>query len=698
MGYACVRAFVLAGLCVAFPAGVMAAGNPVVDALALGSVVQWSGREAVSEPFAFDVTIATKDKALNVGLAVGQPLAIAVAPGRSLSGMIESIEQVDSAEAQGLYRLRIAPGLGRLKYESTSRTFANMNPAQIATSLLNEAGITNAEFRLAAALPAREITVQYHETDLAFLSRLLEEAGVHYHFEPSAGGDKVVFADSNAGFPVAPTGKLAFAISGPSAVSSFSRGLGLHPGQVQAGDYNWKTPTVDLSAVAQVAAFGDLVERVFPAGIDKKADAQATANVRLAARIADAQRCRGESAVPQLQAGQRVALAGHPRADFNQEYVITEIEHRQTGREYRNSFRCLPVQVAYRPLPVTPKPVIGGVVSGIVVGPPGETKYVDQFGRIKVRFPWRSPAHSTAGESGDGGFIRVAQIAAGAASAALWLPEVGDEVLVAFEHGDPDRPVVVGSLYNAKDMPPVALPANKHLSLFRMQAANGQKSELVYDATAGNERLLLQSGGQVLTLAASGVTLQGSTVAINAGTDLVQRAGRSMVTETAGDLTIKTGQNLAITSQRDATVTVAANTAITGGGSLQATVGSSAQLSIGANLQVSVGGNTVVDNGKDLSVRAGQNVLLQTQRSARLTVGEDLLIQTAKSLVANSGAMFQFVAAQTGTLKTGSAVLNLQQDGDVIIQGKDIAVLSSGNLTMKSTGNVTLKGSKILQN
>lgn len=651
-----------------------AASNPALDALAQGSVVQFSGKEAVSEPFAFDVTIATKDKALNVGLAVGQPLTIAVAPGRSLSGMVESIEQVDSVEAQGLYRLRIAPGLNRLKYESTSRTFANMNPVQIITALLNEAGITNMEFRIAAALPTREITVQYHETDLAFLSRLLEEAGVHYHFESSPGGDKVVFGDSNAGFPVAPAGKLAFATSGPSALSSFSRGLSLHPGQVQAGDYNWKAPAADLSAVAQVAVFGDLVERLFPAGIEKKVDAQTAANIRLAARIADAQRCGGESGIPQLQAGQRVVLAGHPRADFNQEYVITEVEHRRTGREYRNSFRCLPAQVAYRPLPVTPKPVIGGVVSGIVVGPPGETKHVDQFGRIKVRFPWRSPAHSTAGEPGDGGFIRVAQIAAGAASAALWLPDVGDEVLVAFEHGDPDRPVVVGSLYNAKDMPPVPLPANKHLSLLRTQAANGQKAELVYDATAGNERLLLQSGGQVLTLAASGITLQGSTVTINAGTDVVQRAGRAIVTEAAGDLTVKSGQNLAITSQRDAAVTV------------------------GANLQVSVGANTVVDNGKDLSVRAGQNFLLQTQRSARLTVGEDLLIQTAKSLVANSGAMFQFVAAQTGTLKTGSAVLNLQQDGDVNIQGKDIAVLSSGNLTMKSTGNVTLKGSKILQN
>ena len=611
-----------------FPGMGQAAGNPSLDTLAQGAVVQFSGKEAVSEPFGFELTIAAIDKAINFSLVVGQRFTMAVAPGRAVGGMIESAEQIDGVGAQGLYRLRLIPSLNRLKFRSTSRTFYAMTTIDVVKTLLNEAGVSNFEFRVAAALPAREMMVQYQETDFAFISRMLEEAGIHYHFEASPTGDKVVFSDGNAGFPSLPAGKLVFATTSIPAVSSFNRGQSLHSGQVQAGDYNWKTPAADLTAGAQSPIFGDLTERIFPAGVETKADAQAQANIRLAARVADAQQCRGESTYPQLQAGHRVILTGHPRPDFNQEYVITAVEHQKTAKEYRNTFRCLPAQVVYRPQLITPRPVIGGVVSGIVVGPAGETKHVDQFGRVKVRFPWRSPAHSNQTDPGDSGFVRVAQIAAGVGSAAMWLPEVGDEVLVAFEHGDPDRPVVIGSVYNGKDMPPVALPANKHLSMLRTQSGNGQKTELVYDATAGNERLVLQSGAQVMILGTNGITM----------------AGSSLVLTSSGAL----------------------------------------QLQAGSDLVEQAGRNMLVEIGKDLTLKAGQNFSLLSQRAAQFTVGDDLAIQTGKSLVTQSGTMFRFVAAQTGTIEAARG-LAIRSSGTIEILGDDVAVKSNGNLTLKGS-------------
>jgi type VI secretion system secreted protein VgrG len=523
--------------------------------------------------------------------------------------------------------------------------------------------------------------VQYQETDFSFVSRLLEEAGIHYHFEPSPTGEKLVLSDGNAGFALLAIEKLVFAPAATPAVVSFSRGQSLHSGQVQAGDYNWKTPAADLTGSAQAPVFADLTERVFPAGIETKAEAQVQANLRLAARIAESQSCRGDSTYPQLQAGQRFILANHPRVDFNQEYVVTAVEHQRAGKEYRNTFRCIPAQIAYRPPSVTLQPVVSGVVSGLVVGPQGETKHVDQFGRVRVRFPWRSPGHSNQTELGDSGFVRVAQIATGVGSAAMWLPDVGDEVAIAFEHGDPRRPVVIGSLYNGKDVPPVALPANKHLSILRSQSAGGVKSELVYDGTPGNERLLIQSSQNVLTLAAGGVTLHGPSVAISATGDLVQRAGRALAVEAGADLSMKSGQNLSVTSQKDALVSVAGNIQLNSGGALQATVGSNAALTIGGSL--------VMDSGRDLSLRTGQNFLLQSARAARLTAGEDTMIQTGKSLVANAGAMFQFVAAQTGTIQAARG-LTIRSDGNLEILGQDIALQASRNLVTK--------GSKITQN
>ena len=670
------------------PSIALAGANPVVDALAAGTVVQFTGSELVSQSYEFDVTVATTDKNLTLASALGQPVSVPVAAGRAIVGMIERIEQVDGPGAQGLYRLRIVSSLNRLKYRSTSRTFYNKKVSDMVLQILNEAGVSNVELRLTGSLEAEAMTMQYQETDLAFLSRLLEGAGIHYHIEPSPTGDKVVLSDANTGFPPSPLGKLVFAVNTSPAVNTFTRGASLHAGQIQVADYNWQTPDTNLTSTTQGPAFLDLMEGVFPGGVETATESQAAGNVRLAARIADAQACTGESTYPQLQAGQRVFLANHPRADFNQEYVIIAVTHQRTGKEYRNSFRCLPVQVAFRPLPVTPVPVIAGVMPAIVHGPPGETKFVDKYGRIKVRFPWRASA-GPPGLDGDAGFVRVAQIATGSGSSAMWLPDVGDEVLVAFEHGDPRRPVVVGSMYNAKDMPPVALPANKHLSILRQQGVNGIRTELVYDGTPGAERLFVQSGQTALTLASGGGTQTPTALLTSAG-DVTQKAGRVVSLDAGTDLAVKSAQTLAITVQKDAVITVAGNTNLTTGVALKATVG--------ADAQITVGGSANLDSAKDLTVRTGQNLLFQSAGVARLTTGLDAVIQTGRSFITSSAALFEFVAAESGSFKTGAASFLSRKDGTINIVGRDIAIVGSGTTTVKSAGDLLLKGSKILQN
>jgi type VI secretion system secreted protein VgrG len=220
-----------------------------------------------------------------------------------------------------------------------------------------------------------------------------------------------------------------------------------------------------------------------------------------------------------MQAGYRFLLTGHPRNDFNQEYVITGVEHRSTPKGYQNTFTCLPVNIAFRPSPGTPQPKIAGVLPGIVVGPQGEMKHVDEFGRVRVRFPWRNPAFSDK-QVGDTGWVRVAQIATGVGSTAMWIPDMGDEVVLAFEHGDPNRPVVIGSLWNGKDLPPSSLPANKFQSLFQSQSLTGTINEVLIDATPNQERLILRSGNQFIQLSPSGIT---ASSAINSPASTVPR-------------------------------------------------------------------------------------------------------------------------------------------------------------------------------
>jgi len=487
------------------PGSTPAAPNPDLDALSQGSVVQFTGTEHISQPYEFDLEMMVPNPALNFDHIVGQPVHITVTRGRSVTGMVERIEQIGVAGRKGQYSIRLVPTLKRLGYRNASRTFEEVTPVQIVNALLNEAGMSGVDARFSTSLPLRDLIMQYQETDLAFFSRLLADEGIHYHFEQTASGDKIVLGDTNTAFPVLSSGKLMFGPGKGSSISTFSRGQSVHSGNVHASDFNWRTPQVNLTGTAQTTKFADLREEVNPASANTPQESQRIANLRLAARISDGETCGGESTYPHLQPGFRFLLIGHPRQDFHQEYVITGVEHRGTLKSYRNTFTCIPAHVIVRPSPTSFRPVMTGVVPGLVVGPQGEIKHVDQFGRVRVRFPWRNPAFSNK-TAGDAGWVRVAQLATGQGTSAMWIPEIDDEVLVAFEHGDLNRPVIIGSMWNGKDLPPSSQPANKFLSLFQNRSITGTVTEILFDATQDQERLMLRSGNQFLSLSPTGIT------------------------------------------------------------------------------------------------------------------------------------------------------------------------------------------------
>jgi type VI secretion system secreted protein VgrG len=356
------------------------------------------------------------------------------------------------------------PSLARLRYRSSNRTYAAKTVKDIVASVLASAGITSDKisWQLAGSYPVRDITIQYRETDLAFVSRLLEDAGIHYHFD----GDLVVFNDGNAGLTALSPSALTYSLTATPSIYSFRRAQAMTSGTVNARDFYFVTPSANLTGTSTGSAFTDLPEGMLPAGagVTTAARAKARADIRLAARTAAAQGCGGQSSYTHLRAGSKFTLAGHPRAGFNVEYLVTAVDYSGSPAMLRGSFSCLPATVSYRTPPVTPAPVISGVVSAIVVGPSGETKYVDQYGRINVRFPWRLSGDSSVLAPGDAAWVRVVQPAGG-----MLLPSVGEEVMVAFEHGDPDRPVVIGTVFNAEHMPPVALPANKNRAILTLQ-------------------------------------------------------------------------------------------------------------------------------------------------------------------------------------------------------------------------------------
>ena len=188
-----------------------AAPNPDLVALSRAKVVEFTGIERISQPFAFDLEVTVPNPALNFSKIVGQPLTLPVAKGRRVAGIVENIEQSSATGRQGQYHVRIVPPLNRLAYRITSRTFAEMNSVQIVNVMIDEAGVPGLETRIGQTPNVREIAVQYQESELTFFSRLLEHEGIHYHFELSGTGVKTVLGDSNNAFPLLAPGKLMFA-------------------------------------------------------------------------------------------------------------------------------------------------------------------------------------------------------------------------------------------------------------------------------------------------------------------------------------------------------------------------------------------------------------------------------------------------------------------------------------------------------
>jgi type VI secretion system secreted protein VgrG len=326
--------------------------------------------------------------------------------------------------------------------------------------------------------PTREIVVQYHESDLAFVSRLAEHAGISFFFEHEDGRDKLVFTDHPAGFrsiPEAPA--VPFVARGEKAVV-FALDLVSEraPTSYIVQDYNYRTPHVDLSAVFDLASGngGGVVE--FGAHVKTPAEAEALSQARAEERRSRQTVYEGKSGVIALSAGRPVKVVDLPRKDGPETVLIVEVTHEATlpvfgegGRagephHYVNGFRAVPAGFTYRPPRVTPKPRIAGLVTGVVQpGPDGETggvAQIDSEGRYTVHI------HFDTAELGGHKAshpIRMAQPFAGPSYGMHFPLRRGTEVLIAFANGDPDRPVIVGALYNTvAPSPVVASNATRH--------------------------------------------------------------------------------------------------------------------------------------------------------------------------------------------------------------------------------------------
>ncbi len=471
-------------------------------------VVRFHGREALSQPYQFDVELVGEaEESLDVRPLLGADALLMVrSPGgeRLVHGMVSRIETLSRRAGQPRYRARIVPKLWRLGLVQHCRHFQGQTAPAIVQNVLDESGITT-RVALSGNYAAREMCVQYRESDLAFVSRLLEAEGIFYFFEHSEDGHVLVLADAaNVPAPLSDDSRLVFRERGDNPdvdhVFAFESRQTLRTGAVTLGDFDFVRPTLDMAGIAKADTDADLEDYEHPGEHATPADGKRLAKLRLEMHRAQVATADGASVCARLVPGATFDLDEHGNNSLNQRYLVVEVQHHGIEPElvdaeqlegnppYRNDLRCMPADLPYRPPLRTPRPVIPGMQTALVVGPGGEEIHTDEHGRIAVQFHWDREKKASC-------WIRVSQAWAGAGWGALYLPRIGMEVIVRFLEGNPDRPIVVGATYNGANPPPVSLPGDKTKSVLRSASSPGSAghNELTFEDAAGAEQIYVHA-------------------------------------------------------------------------------------------------------------------------------------------------------------------------------------------------------------
>jgi type VI secretion system secreted protein VgrG len=660
----------------------------------------FSGDEAVSTPYGYTLELLSEDPAIAAAkvLRTAMHVTIKTLDGsgeRVIHGLVRSFTQLGQSEGLTSYRAEIVPWLWFLSLSSDCRIFQNLSVPDIVTQVFKDQGYSDYQLRLVKPHPERVFCVQYQESHLNFVSRLLEEEGIFYFFDHSKGKHMLMLADDNGAVKPCPVQAKARMASDTGqwqkedVVTSWEHEYSLHTGKVTLRDYDFEQPSLQLEA--SVAGQHPEEHYAYPGRYASLDAGDRFARLLLEAEEARQYVARGAGTCRTFQSGWRFDLKDHYSKDANQTYMLLEVRH--SGRagdyrswdsapfDYRNDFMVIPYSVPYRPLRLTPKPRIWGTQTALVVGKAGEEIWTDKQGRVKVQFYWDRLGKKNENSSC---WIRVSQPWAGKGWGSLSVPRIGQEVIVEFLEGDPDFPIITGRVYNAEQSPPYNPGAGGVVSGLKSKTHKGSGyNEMSMDDTAGKEKVTIHGQFDMGTRVEHDKTESiGNNETIDIGNDRTETVAGNETLAVAKDRTRTVSQNETVTVSLTRTHTVGINEAITVGAAQEVSVGAVRTLTVGANQTTSIGANHSESIGNNHSLTVGSNRQSQIGKDDKLQVGKTLAIEVADQI----------------TITTGKASITMKKDGTITIQGKDITIKGSGEIAATASKDMTLKGKKILQN
>lgn len=600
-----------------------------------------TANEGLSQLFSFEVELLHEENdpgftptPVDVKSILGQAVTVSIEQRdkttRAFSGIVNHFSQGNRNVRFSYYYATIVPHVWILTQNIQSRIFQNTNVPDILRQIFRGFDVS---YQIQGRYDPRNYCVQYRESDFDFVSRLMEEEGIYYFFEHSGGQHKMVIADTPQSHPDCPSkSDIPFGLQVPSNIdfiSSIKRWQNDHKlqtGKVTFWDYNFQLPTNRLDA-AQPSVFvvGDnqkLEIYEYPGGYARKYDGIAAAggvnvgdlqNVfpdkeRTAKNMMESLDVQYETATgiadcSSMTAGYRFTFFNHPTSEVNGKYIITSITHETeqnptyvtddiVEQPYSNNFTCIGFgegQPAFRPSRKTPKPIIYGSQTAVVVGPAGEEIFTDKYGRVKVQFHWDREGKVDASSSC---WVRVAQPWASNKWGTMFIPRIGMEVVVHFLEGDPDQPIITGCVYNPETMPPYTLPDEKTKSTIKSNSSKGGNgfNEFRFEDKKGSEQIFIHAEKN------QDIRVK------NDAMELIQH-DRHLIVENDQYEKVKKDKHLRVD------------------GNQNERVGGSYSLNVGANIQEKAEVNYALESGMGVHIKAGMSAVIEAGASLTLKVG-----------------------------------------------------------------------------
>lgn len=471
-------------------------------------LTSFQGVESISKLFDFQVEVLSKNLAVNPKDIVGKEVTITIQNDqkRTFNGYVSrfSFGEIQSNNLRQ-YKMTMVPWLWFLSKTQNNRIFQNENTKAIVLKVFNSLGFKDFDFK-AQGGSNREYCVQYAESDLNFVSRLLEEEGIAYYFKQDKKKHTLVLVDQKNAYEECAETDLTYSKgTQPNAqINRWEHQYEYRKGEWTLSDYNFKEPGKNLivktKSKSKFAKNGNYEHYEYPGLYDTTAG-KALGAVRMDSEEVQINTIEASSDCSSFYAGGKFKLKHHDANSEKGDYVITGIHHKAhdssyfTGSEgqseYGNDFVCIPEDVHFRPMQIHLKPVMKGPQSAIVTGQSGEEIHIDEFGRIKAQFIWDREGKNNENSSC---YLRVVQSWSGNQWGSSFIPRIGQEVIVNFLDGDPDRPLVTGTVYNGDNKPPYGSKTQSGIKTQSTKnATKDEYNELRFEDLKGSEEIYIQA-------------------------------------------------------------------------------------------------------------------------------------------------------------------------------------------------------------